>query len=70
MKAQKLEFKPEQSAKTSGTDILFSFVSSKPLIQPYLQFLRLILKINGYMVSANATICTWKVMTCMAGSGT
>ena len=43
---------------------------SKLLIQPYLQFWRLILKINVYTVSANATVCTWKVMTCMASNGT
>ena len=49
---------------------MFSFISSKPLIQPYLQFWRLILKINVCTVSANATVCTWKVMTCMADSGT
>ena len=58
------------SVENRNINILFLFLSSKPLIQPYLQFWRLILKINVSTVSANATVCTWKVMTCMADSGT
>ena len=65
-----IELKPWEMRIPGELDAMFSFLSSKPLTQPYLQFWRLILKINVSTASANATVCTWKVMTCMADSGT